>query len=188
MQKKFLRTVVKAVIVGALCCSMGDVVAQGNVGIQQRTVKVQQKQSGYSVLEDVKVSLNGERILDKKSLIQKGNTINVNVAWSDEYVKKVVFDSACFVRKLTPEEQERTGKTEELIRDKSFVPYVPTPEEIKKGKYAFSVKPQVTMVYFYTSYWYERTPSRRYTIKVADKNGQELYYQKPIKNQRSNEN
>ena len=166
MQKKVLRTVVKAVIVGALCCSMGDVVAQGNVGIQQRTVKVQQKQSGYSVLEDVKFSLNGERILDKKGLIQKGNTINVNVAWSDEYVKKVVFDSACFVRKLTPEEQERTGKTEELIRDKSFVPYVPTPEEIKKGKYAFfrQTYAQVFVRRVYNGRWRGVEFQQRYLI------------------------
>jgi len=177
MQKKVLKTVVKAVIVGALCCPVLEVAAQAQV----RT-KVTATAEFFS---DVHFSSKGrERInVAPQDSACVGIPINVKVKWNKYYLREIVFDSACFVCKLSPEEQQRTGKKEILIRDMSFASRTPTPEEIKAGEYACTVNPQKSVVYFFTRYWQPGFGSKRKDrfycpIKIVDNKGKELIYKK----------
>lgn len=131
-------------------------------------------ESGAQPAGDIRFSFKGKRIVDKDTVLQ-GSTINVDVFWYEGLMQKMVFDSACVVYKLTPEEQKRTGRTEKLVRDSSFVPHKLTPEELKNRKYSFSVKPKRTIVYFYTFYFPSgKTAPWRTRINVIDKNGKEI--------------
>ena len=109
-----------------------------------------------------------------------GLPIQVTVRWNRKYLDKIEFDSICFVRKLSPEEQQRTGKKEELIRDTAFASYTPTPEEIKAGQFTFTANPRYTVRFFFTHYWqpFIRNPKRNFfhPIRIVDEKGKELFY------------
>ncbi len=131
-------------------------------------------QSRRVTVGETRFSFKGKRILDKDS-VQQGSTLDVDVIWNKEHIKKYVFDSACVVYKLSPKEQKLTGKTEKLVRDTTFVPREPTPEELKNCKFSFKVKPKRTTLYFYTMYISSgsKIPTHE-RIKVVDKKGNEI--------------
>ena len=172
MEKKVLKTVVKAVIVGALCCPVLE-------GAAQAQVKATKK-----FFRDVHFSSEGrERIHAARDSACVGIPINVKVKWNKHYLREIVFDSACFVYKLSPEEQQRTGKKEILIRDMSFTSRAPTPEEIEAGEYTCTANPQKSVVYFFTQYWQQGfgrniKSSFYHPIKIVDNKGKELIYKK----------
>jgi len=119
-------------------------------------------------------SFNGKRIFPTDS-VRCGATLKVDVMWDSKYVEKVVFDSACYVYQMSSLEQQQTGKKEKLVRVKTFVPYVPTSDEIKKCNYSFTVKPKRTIRYFYSSYGHDGRKTRiHYKIRVVDGNGKEM--------------
>ncbi|WP_059026391.1 hypothetical protein [Gabonibacter massiliensis] len=90
----------------------------------------------------------GQKMKIKESIIPKGTTLTVEVAWNPQMIKKVVFDTTV---------------------------YKPTLQEIKAGKYTFTIKPERTTTYNYKHYYQdgkEESASRK--ITVTDKNGVEI--------------
>lgn len=131
-----------------LCYVVTEVNAQSKDTTSQKKV-IQEITSQKVVWTYSVLFLNkGEKMKISESVIQKGTSLTVEVAWNPELVEKIVFDT--LVYKITP-------------------------QDIKNCKYTFVIKPEKTTTYnykFYNRNGRERLASRK--ITVTDKNGVEI--------------